>query len=83
MIEDSQELRADGLPTHLAIPSQEPACSWSFGAVLSALGAVFLAFILRLAVPKEDNALELGVLLIAVGFAQIWLIFNVLKVFRK
>jgi hypothetical protein len=42
-----------------------------------------LAFILRLAVPKEDNAVELGVLLIAVGFAQIWLIFNFLKSFRK
>jgi hypothetical protein len=42
-----------------------------------------LAFILRLAVPKEDSALELGILLVAIGFAQIWLIFNFLKSFRK
>ena len=83
MTEDSYDLRADGLPTHIPTPDQQSAGSWSFGAVLSALGAVFLAFILRLAVPKEDNAIELGILLIAVGFAQIWLIFNVLKAFRK
>ena len=53
------------------------------GAVLSFISLILLAFILRLAVPKEDNAIELGVLLIAVGFAQIWLIFNFLKSFRK
>ncbi len=83
MLEHSPALPTDGLPTHIPVPAQEPAGSWSFGAVLSTLGAILLAFILRLAVPKEDNAIELGLLLIAVGFAQIWLIFNVLKAFRK
>lgn len=51
--------------------------------MLSVIGAIMLAFILRLAVPKEDNAVELGVLLIVVGFAQVWLIFNFLKSFGK
>lgn len=82
MSDDPDDLRKDGYPTHIPTPEQTSG-SWSFGAVLSILGAIMLAFILRLAVPKEDNAIELGVLLIAVGFAQIWLIFNFLKSFRK
>ena len=82
MSDDQDDQSKDGYPTHIPTP-EEPAGSWSFGAVLSVLGAIMLAFILRLAVPKEDNAVELGVLLIAVGFAQIWLIFNFLKSFRK
>ncbi len=81
--QDFHDLRAEGLAPPIPTPSQDPASSWSFGAVLSILGAILLAFILRLAVPKEDNAIELGVLLIAVGYAQIWLIFNFLKAFRK
>lgn len=83
MSEDPHDFSTDGVPTHIPAPEQQPAGSWSFGAVLSILGAVMLAFILRLAVPREDNAIELGILLIAVGFAQIWLIFNFLKAFRK
>ena len=82
MSDDPDDLSKDGYPTHIPTPEQSSG-SWSFGAVLSVLGAIMLAFILRLAVPKEDNAIELGVLLIAVGFAQIWLIFNFLKSFRK
>lgn len=82
MSDDQDDLSKDGYPTHIPTPDQSSG-SWSFGAVLSVLGAIMLAFILRLAVPKEDNAIELGVLLIAVGFAQIWLIFNFLKSFRK
>jgi hypothetical protein len=53
------------------------------GAVLSFISIILLAFILRMAVPKEDNAIQLGVLLIAVGLTQIWLIFHFLKPFRK
>ncbi|WP_395742171.1 hypothetical protein [Prosthecobacter sp.] len=83
MIEDSRNPRTDGLPTHIPVPEEHPPGSWSFGAVLSVVSAVLLAYILRLAVPQEDNAIELGILLIAVGFAQIWLIFNFLKSFRK
>ncbi len=82
MSDDPDELSKDGLPTHIPA-SEQPAASGSFGAVLSVLAAIFLAYILRLAVPQEDNAIELGILLIAVGFAQIWLIFNFLKAFRK
>ena len=67
------------LPTHIPTPEEHPAGSWSLGALLSVLAAIFLAYILRLAVPNEDNAIELGILLIAVGFAQIWLIFNFLN----
>lgn len=64
-------------------PEQESGGGSSLGAVLSFACLILLAFILRLAVPQEDNAIELGLLLIAVGFAQIWLIFNFLKSFRK
>jgi len=49
----------------------------------SFISLIMLAFILRLAVPKEDSSVQLGVLLVAIGFAQIWLIFNFLKSFRK
>ncbi|WP_395731358.1 hypothetical protein [Prosthecobacter sp.] len=82
MSDDPDDLSKDEYPTHIPTPEHSSG-SWSFGAVLSVIGAIMLAFILRLAVPKEDNAVELGVLLIAVGFAQIWLIFNFLKSFRK
>jgi hypothetical protein len=83
MSEDPDDLSREGLPTHIPTPDHDSSSSSSFGAVLSFLGIVLLAFILRLAVPKEDNAFELGLLLIAVGFAQIWLIFSFLKSFRK
>jgi len=83
MIENSHASIMDELPTHIPVAEEHPAGSWSFGAVLSILAAIFLAYILRLAVPNEDNAIELGILLIAVGFAQIWLIFNFLKSIRK
>ena len=83
MIENSHASIMDELPTHIPTAEEHPAGSWSFGAVLSVLAAIFLAYILRLAVPNEDNAIELGILLIAVGFAQIWLIFNFLKAIRK
>lgn len=53
------------------------------GAVLSLASLILLAFILRMAVPNEDNAIELGILLIAVGLAQMWLILYFLKSFRK
>ncbi len=83
MIENSHASIMEELPTHIPTPEQHPAGSWSLGALLSVLAAIFLAYILRLAVPNEDNAIELGILLIAVGFAQIWLIFNFLKAIRK
>ncbi|WP_395749549.1 hypothetical protein [Prosthecobacter sp.] len=83
MSEDPHDLRREELPTHIPTPDQNAGSSSSFGAILSFLGVVLLALILRLAVPREDNAFELGLLLIAVGFAQIWLIFNMLKSFRK
>ncbi|WP_395738060.1 hypothetical protein [Prosthecobacter sp.] len=83
MSEHPDDFRREELPTHIPTPDQNSGSSSSFGAVLSLLGVVLLAFILRLAVPREDNAFELGLLLIAVGFAQIWLIFNLLKSFRK
>ncbi|MBN8421226.1 MAG: hypothetical protein J0L73_20085 [Verrucomicrobia bacterium] len=83
MSDDPDNLSKDGVPSHLPTPEQEAGSSSTLGAVLSFASLIMLAFILRLAVPNEDNAIELGVLLIAVGFAQIWLIFNVLKSFRK
>ncbi len=83
MIELSHASIMEELPTHIPTPEEHPAGSGSFGSVLFVLAAIFLAYILRLAVPQEDNAIELGILLIAVGFAQIWLIFNFLKAFRK
>lgn len=83
MSEDSRDLRTDGLPTHIPTPAQHSESSPAIGATLSFISLIMLAFILRLAVPKEDNAIELGLLLIAVGFAQMWLIFNFLKAFRK
>lgn len=83
MSEDPNDPGKDGLPTHIPTPEQQYGSSSTIGAVLSFLSLILLAFILRLAVPKEDNAVELGILLIAVGFAQIWLIFNLLKSFRK
>ncbi len=79
MSDDPDNLRKDELPT----PQQESGGSSALGAVLSLASLIMLAFILRLAVPKEDNAFELGLLLITVGFAQIWLIFHFLKSFRK
>lgn len=73
----------EGLPTHIPVPEETSSGSPVFGAVLSFIGIVLLAFILRLAVPVEDSAVELAILLIAVGFAQIWLIFILLKSIRK
>lgn len=83
MNEEPDNLSKDGFPTHIPTPERHAESSPVIGAVLSFISLVMLAFILRLAVPKEDNAIELGILLIAVGFAQIWLIFNFLKSFRK
>lgn len=83
MSDDPDDHRKDGFPTHIPTPDTQSDGSPVVGAVLSFISLVLLAFILRLAVPKEDNAIELGILLIAIGFAQIWLIFNFLKSFRK
>ena len=83
MIEPPDDPRKEGLPTHIPTPEPTPSGSPVIGAVLSFIAIILLAYILRLAVPKEDNAIELGVLLIAVGFAQIWLIFHLLKSIRK
>ncbi len=83
MSEPPDEPRNEGLPTHIPTPDSAPSGNPAVGALLSFLSLIMLAFILRLAVPKEDNAIELGVLLIAIGFAQIWLIFNFLKTFKK
>lgn len=83
MSEDPDDSRKDGLPTHIPTPDQEPASNSLVGGLLSLIGVIMLAYILRMVVPKEDNAIELGILLIAVGFAQIWLIFNFLKSFKK
>lgn len=83
MSDDPDDPSNDRAPSPLPTPEQESGGSSTLGAVLSFASLVMLAFILRLAVPSEDNAIELGLLLIAVGFAQIWLIFNVLKSFRK
>jgi len=75
--------RKDELPTHLVVPEPQSGGSPGIGAFLSFVSIIMLAFILRLAVPKEDSAVELGILLVAIGFAQIWLIFNFLKSFKK
>ena len=83
MSDDPDDASKKGNPPHVPTPERHPESSSVVGAVLSFLSLIMLAFILRLAVPKEDNALELGLLLIAVGFAQLWLIFNFLKSFRK
>jgi hypothetical protein len=83
MSDDQDDLSKDGYSPHIPTPEQDSGGSSALGAVLSFASLIMLAFILRLAVPKEDNAFELGLLLIAVGFAQIWLIFNFLKAFRK
>jgi hypothetical protein len=71
------------LPVNLPVPEQESSANPVLGGILSFLGLILLSFILRLAVPQEDNAVELGLLLIAVGFAQVWLIFYLLKTFRR
>ncbi len=83
MSDDSEDPSKDAAHTPQPMPEQDSGSSSTLGAVLSFACLILLAFILRLAVPNEDNAIELGVLLIAVGFAQIWLIFNFLKSFRK
>jgi hypothetical protein len=83
MSEYPDDHRKDGLSAEKPAPETQSECSPTIGAFLSFISIVMLAFILRLAVPKEDSALELGILLVAIGFAQIWLIFNFLKSFRK
>ncbi|OYW76373.1 MAG: hypothetical protein B7Z37_09115 [Verrucomicrobia bacterium 12-59-8] len=83
MSEDPDDPRKNECPSYAPTPEQDSGASPAIGAALSFASLIMLAFILRLAVPKEDNAFELGLLLIAVGFAQIWLIFNFLKSFRK
>lgn len=76
-------LAREGLPTHIPTPEQAPGGSMVFGGILSFMCIILLSLILRLAVPAEDSAVELAVLLIAVGFAQVWLIFILLKSIRK
>jgi len=83
MSEPSYDPRKQGLQTPVPTIEPEPVGNPAVGAALSFFSLILLAYILRLAVPKEDNAIELGVLLIAAGFAQIWLIFYILKSFRK
>jgi len=83
MSEDPDDPRREGFPTHIPAPDPQSGGNPVIGSLLSFISLVLLAFILRLAVPKEDNAIELGILLVAIGFAQIWLIFNFLKSFRK
>lgn len=83
MSEDPDENARRGLPTHVPTPETESDSSPAIGATLSFISLIMLALILRLAVPKEDSSVQLGVLLVAIGFAQIWLIFNFLKSFRK
>jgi hypothetical protein len=83
MSNDPDNLRKDGLPTHIPSTEVESGGSSVMGAVLSLASLILLAFILRMAVPNEDNAIELGILLIAVGLAQMWLILYFLKSFRK
>lgn len=83
MSEDPDDPRKEGMPTHIPTPEPQSGGNPVIGSVLSFISIVLLAFILRLAVPKEDSAVELGILLVAIGFAQIWLIFNFLKSFRK
>lgn len=83
-LSDHQRQRGwDGLPTHLPTSEQAPASNSVFGAVLSFISIILLSLILRLAVPVEDSAIELAVLLIAIGFAQVWLIFILLRSIRK
>ena len=83
MSDDPDNLRKDGLPTHIPSREEESGGSSVMGAVLSLASLILLAFILRMAVPNEDNAIELGILLTAVGLAQMWLILYFLKSFRK
>ena len=78
-----EEPRREELPTYVPAEESQTGGNATVGAVLSFVSIIMLAFILRLAVPKEDSALELGILLVAIGFAQIWLIFNFLKSFKK
>lgn len=73
----------DLLPTHIPTPDQSSAGSSVFGAILSFISIILLSLILRFAVPVEDSAVEMAVLLIAIGFAQVWLIFILLKSVRK
>lgn len=73
----------DSLPTHIAVPEPASQASPVFGAVLSVISVVLLSFILRLAVPEEDDSVDLAVLITAIGFAQVWLIFILLKSIRK
>ncbi|MGV3662515.1 MAG: hypothetical protein ACO1TE_20185 [Prosthecobacter sp.] len=80
----NDELRGrEGLPTHIPVSEETSSGSPVFGAILSIISIVLLSFILRLAVPVEDSAVEMAVLLIAIGFAQVWLIFILLKSIRK
>jgi len=81
--ESRAETESAPLSEHIPVPEQESSASPFIGGALSLAGLILLAFILRLAVPQEDNAVELGLLLIAVGFAQVWLIFYFLKNFRR
>ncbi|MFO1483642.1 MAG: hypothetical protein U1F71_09825 [Verrucomicrobiaceae bacterium] len=83
MSDQPDDRQRDELPTHIPTPDTQSSSSPAIGAALSFISIILLAFILRLAVPKEDNAVQLGILLVAIGFAQIWLIFNFLKSFRK
>jgi len=83
MSEPPDDEKREGLPTHIPTPDTESESSPAIGATLSFISLIMLALILRLAVPKEDSAVQLGILLVAIGFAQIWLIFNFLKSFRK
>lgn len=83
MSNPSDDRQQDELPSHIPTPETQPTSSPAIGAALSFISLIMLAFILRLAVPKEDSSVQLGVLLVAIGFAQIWLIFNFLKSFRK
>lgn len=80
---DGARAAGDGLPTHIPTPEANPAASHMVGGILSFISIVLLSFILRLAVPMEDSAFELAILLIAIGFAQVWLIFILLKSIRK
>lgn len=70
------------LPTHIPTPETMTGSSL-FGGLLSFICLVLLALILRLAVPVEDNSMQLGLLLLAVGYAQVWLIFLLLRTMRR
>lgn len=80
---DDQRRRREGLPTHIPVPEEPSSGGTFFGVALSFISILLLSFILRLAVPVENSAVEMAVLLIATGFAQIWLIFFLLKSIRK